>query len=365
MIADKTKAALQSCQCHYQKLKQNKNTRVNAGGQNLTQLNFEGADFSGFFSQRNSAPTDFTQLLWQSPKVSFAYNSLIPAFFLTLGKKGGKSNPTLCFLFLQSDYRVSQIRALTIQYVEYAVATKKTTAMASRHLPRSVSGINHSSGSALAFLRWSSLSFLRNDSSGNCIDSAFDSASTGCEFFCSFVMCQPLGSIPPCRSFSRQASLTHELNWPFPAAALICSNKSSSKRMCFIVLPERSKFFFVLDGCIGSYRWCKVKLNGNYHFNVKQLKTAKPAGATNTNGPLTKPLVEVTVMAGSQHTQTHPEFTWRFLSTSERNPTAKPLVIYVNASSEQEARDTMPGVTLIFAARLPFHAFQVMEVNHA
>jgi hypothetical protein len=77
------------------------------------------------FSQRNSAPTDFTQLLWQSPKVSFAYNSLIPAFFLTLGKKGGKSNPTLCFLFLQSDYRVSQIRALTIQYVEYAVATKK------------------------------------------------------------------------------------------------------------------------------------------------------------------------------------------------------------------------------------------------
>jgi hypothetical protein len=29
----------------------------------------------------------------------------------------------------------------------------------------------------------------------------------------------------------------------------------------------------------------------------------------------------------------------------ERYPTAKPLVIYVNASSEQEARDTMPGVT--------------------
>ncbi|WP_171887965.1 host cell division inhibitor Icd-like protein [Klebsiella variicola] len=69
-------------------------------------------------------------------------------------------------------------------------------------------------------------------------------------------------------------------------------------------------------------------------------------------------------MAGSQHTQTHPEFTWRFLSTSERYPTAKPLVIYVNASSEQEARDTMPGVTLIFAARLPFHAFQAMEVRH-
>lgn len=70
-------------------------------------------------------------------------------------------------------------------------------------------------------------------------------------------------------------------------------------------------------------------------------------------------------MAELQHTQTPREFTWRFLSTSESYPTTNPLVIYVNAPSEQEARDTMPGVNLIFAARLPFHAFQVMEVNHA
>ncbi|HBQ7497004.1 MULTISPECIES: host cell division inhibitor Icd-like protein [Klebsiella pneumoniae complex] len=69
-------------------------------------------------------------------------------------------------------------------------------------------------------------------------------------------------------------------------------------------------------------------------------------------------------MADLQHTQTRPEFTWRFLSASERYPTAKPLVIHVNASSEREARDTMPGVTLIFAARLPFHAFQMLEVRH-
>lgn len=69
-------------------------------------------------------------------------------------------------------------------------------------------------------------------------------------------------------------------------------------------------------------------------------------------------------MAELQHTQTRPEFTWRFLSASERYPTAKPLVIYVNASSEQEARDTMPGVNLIFAARLPFHDFRVVEVCH-
>lgn len=70
-------------------------------------------------------------------------------------------------------------------------------------------------------------------------------------------------------------------------------------------------------------------------------------------------------MAFNNSTQTRPEFTWRFLSASERYPTVKPLVIYVNASSEQEARDTMPGVNLIFAARLPFHDFRVVEVRHA
>lgn len=69
-------------------------------------------------------------------------------------------------------------------------------------------------------------------------------------------------------------------------------------------------------------------------------------------------------MAESQSTQTHPEFTWRFLSVSARSPEAKPIVIYVNASSEHEARDTMPGVHLIFAARLPFHAFQFLEAGH-
>lgn len=58
------------------------------------------------------------------------------------------------------------------------------------------------------------------------------------------------------------------------------------------------------------------------------------------------------------------KFTWCFLSISERFPDAKPLVIYINASSEKEARGAMPGVNLIFAARLPFHAFQAMEVRH-
>lgn len=70
-------------------------------------------------------------------------------------------------------------------------------------------------------------------------------------------------------------------------------------------------------------------------------------------------------MADNQSTQTRPEFTWRFLSVSTRFPKAKPILVYINASSEQEARGTLPGVHLIFVARLPFHAFKVVERRHA
>ncbi|HDS7118499.1 TPA: host cell division inhibitor Icd-like protein [Klebsiella michiganensis] len=73
-------------------------------------------------------------------------------------------------------------------------------------------------------------------------------------------------------------------------------------------------------------------------------------------------------MAGSQHTQTHPKYTWRFLSISERLPEARPLVIYVNASREQEARDTMPGVSLIlvdgFIECCRLTGLQIVEVRH-
>lgn len=44
-MSDKTKAALQSCQCHYQMFKQEQNTRASAGGQRMSQRNFAPADF--------------------------------------------------------------------------------------------------------------------------------------------------------------------------------------------------------------------------------------------------------------------------------------------------------------------------------
>lgn len=99
---------------------------------------------------------------------------------------------------------------------------------------------------------------------------------------------QAFGSMPNLRSFSRQASLTHELNCPAPAALLICSNNSSSKRMFLAVLLERSKSRLGFFSCIGIYRSCRVKVDGIYHLLLKQvLKTAKPGSARTLTRPLT------------------------------------------------------------------------------
>ncbi len=96
---------------------------------------------------------------------------------------------------------------------------------------------------------------------------------------CTLPGCQPFGSMPSLRSFSLHDSFTHALKLPFPAMDSICSSSGSSKRMCFIVLPERSKSFFIFACCIGSYHWCNVVLDGNYHRDIKQLKTATPHSA--------------------------------------------------------------------------------------
>lgn len=45
LTLNKTKAALQSCQCHYQMFKHEQNTRASAGGQRMSQRNFAPADF--------------------------------------------------------------------------------------------------------------------------------------------------------------------------------------------------------------------------------------------------------------------------------------------------------------------------------
>lgn len=57
-------------------------------------------------------------------------------------------------------------------------------------------------------------------------------------------------------------------------------------------------------------------------------------------------------MAGKQHTQTHPKFTWLFLATPARNADACPVVVRFSADTEEKARCAFPGWNLVFAAKI-------------
>ncbi|HFJ9149144.1 MULTISPECIES: host cell division inhibitor Icd-like protein [Klebsiella] len=106
-----------------------------------------------------------------------------------------------------------------------------------------------------------------------------------------------------------------------------------------------------------------------------------PRTAGTVPGRLTKTLYEVTNMAGSQHTQTRPKFTWLFLAKPKSHPNCHPVIVRFSADTEDAARQAFPGWSLTFAAkirtefpcRFAFHdyasgmslAFDNGEVRHA
>ena len=155
---------------------------------------------------------------------------------------------------------------------------------------------------------------------------------------------------------------------------------------------------------------CKPPINKVTYTSLMQgAETTKPGSALTLTGLLTKPLIGVTIMAGTQHTQTHPKFiytflavhrdcmadgkntvhvaadtlvdacemlndmgyisaTWKgreentlFIQKCENNfiwrfialSTAQPRVIHIEATSEQEARQQSPdGCVMVFSARI-------------
>ncbi|WP_426729476.1 host cell division inhibitor Icd-like protein [Enterobacter cloacae complex sp. 357B1] len=240
LTLNKTKAALQSCQCHYEKPKQIKHTKVNAGGQRM--------------SQRNSAPADYIQ------------------FF----------------------------------------------------------------SSSLAFLRWRRLISPRIEVT---INPALLSPSSLSDSISATTSCGTR-TVKSCDfAFLLEVAITDSL-------------------VIWCVSVYAKKSYAQCLKCVSLE--CSFKSEGETH-----LVNSEARQCANTNRASYHNVIGANTMDDLHHTQTRPEFTWRFISASERYPTAKPLVIYVNASSEQEARETMPGVNLIFAARLPFHDFRVVEVCHA
>lgn len=97
-------------------------------------------------------------------------------------------------------------------------------------------------------------------------------------------------------------------------------------------------------------------------IDLRHKETAKPAGATNTNGLLTTTDSNSIEVAMSNRT-THPQgrdsytlkkFTWRFLAINRHDKKAKPCRLSVEAETEREARSILaPHFILSLAARLP------------
>ncbi|WP_442959907.1 MULTISPECIES: host cell division inhibitor Icd-like protein [unclassified Providencia] len=177
---------------------------------------------------------------------------------------------------------------------------------------------------------------------------------------------QFLGLTPNLSSSLRQAVLTHALNEVSAEAVLICSNRSSSKRICFIVLPERSNAFFSFFSCIGNYHGYNDYEYGNYRDTITQwllTKKAMPRSALTLTGHLIttdNEAIEVTMskhntpVTGRASLTPNQSYRWLFLALNRSDYTAKPCRITVTAPNEHDARLMLVrDYMLIFAGRLP------------
>ncbi len=296
-MSHKTKAAMQGRQCHYQKLKQSQDTRVNAGGQSLSAPVIAG-----------TAPLarlrETTQKLGCLGCTALAHTPF-PQIWGELDTCAG-------------------------------CTAMQHTQGKSRSFDRYPDIGYHSLLASLAFLRWRRLISPRIEVT---INPALLSPSSLSDSISATTSCGTR-TVKSCDfAFLLEVAITDSL-------------------VVWCVSVYAKKSYAQCLKCVSLE--CSFKSEGETH-----LVNSEARQCANTNRASYHNVRWSNIMACIQHTQTRPEFTWRFLSASERYPTAKPLVIYVNASSEQEARDTMPGVNLIFAARLPFHDFRVVEVCHA
>ncbi|HGC5587313.1 TPA: hypothetical protein ACIYS1_004515, partial [Escherichia coli] len=104
-------------------------------------------------------------------------------------------------------------------------------------------------------------------------------------------------SMPRLSNSRRKSLFIHPERLSSPSsfmAMLKRSNKSASRRSC----TENLSFLLSLVDIV--YLEYNNGLTVTMYTN--DTTKAKPAGAMNTNGLLTKPLIEVTIMAGTQHT---------------------------------------------------------------
>ncbi len=159
----------------------------------------------------------------------------------------------------------------------------------------------------------------------------------------------PLGSMPRCCNSLRRTRLIQVAKDVSPsalAASSSCALKSSGNRIWY----GGERFSNGVDMVITLHYYTYMVIT--IVLAITQKSTPRSAG--NTYGASNhKPLNEVTIMAGTQHTprlaHTQTAFVWRFLALSA----GESQIIHVTAWTEREARNRCPsGCVAVFAARI-------------
>lgn len=136
----------------------------------------------------------------------------------------------------------------------------------------------------------------------------------------------------------------------FFACWLICSNRSSSNLIIFLVLFDRSVFFLSFFSCIGAYLYGRLNIVGMNHYNDEYHKRQSLDSVGRTSRDLTTiTLIEVMIMANrydSVHLRARQPKLYKFydLSTAQ--------VIQTTATTERQARKNLGKQSLIFIARI-------------
>lgn len=380
-MLNKTKAALQSCQCHYQMFKQEQNTRVSAGGQSLSQRNpyvqinrvrlTYGHRYPlNNFNYREMRELANTLIIPKNangavrlPQIEALeeINNLVPESHLVHGSSTIGGWVSEAFLYHEENHNVAVLhrnpelayeKVVTHSYQVNRIAKRYADSQPSlrgeplhnslkvaqnrpflRGAVHSITGSNpvQLSGSDLAFLRCSDLS-LRPQASRTHAEKLAPALSAFSR--------STLASISSISSCGNRIFFCADL--AFTALVAIYPPAYSEGTP----YQKNSLTCTPTENIVG------------VHLEVEDTQdTAKPGSVTSTNRASDHNVTEAYIMACIQHTQTRPKYQYRFLALSAigRN------VIHITATTEREAREQSPdGCVMVFAGRLP-----VREGHHA
>lgn len=320
----KTKAALQSCQCHYGIFKQSQHTRISAGGQSI-----DGAQ--KYELPRNQRVKKFIISKKQCSLLDTVFLNKLYSFdesFLVykICAIYGKRPNTLIIIFGEINTKGNWITLVCISIIN----NFKWKVISFNNFNCLITGnLNH-------FIIYSVIDFFGNLRWRRLISPLIEATT------------KPAVLSPSSLTFSSSS---------------IKSNGTRETICCDLLFLEPvAMTVFPFDWWHSVYAKIKHNQGLKVAFTLFYVKCMPPfrvkhecqrPGVLGTTAEASnhKPLIGVTVMAGSQHTQTHPKFTWLFLGTPA-GTSCTPVVLRTTAATEDDARAEFSGWKLTFAAKI-------------